>query len=337
MGQPASERRHVAILAFDDCQLLDVAGPLQAFATASELAGPHAFPGYTVSVYSRGGGPVRTSSGLVLLTRPLRALRVDGRTTVMLPGGRGVRDAASDRKLIARIQQANRRAERICSVCTGAFLLAATGLVDGRRVTTHWRSCEQLQELHPRLRVERDPIFVRDGRYWTSAGVTAGIDLALALIEADAGKALALETARHLVVFFKRPGGQAQFSDLLAAQSRESARFAQLHAWIAAHLRGDLTVASLAERACMSPRNFQRVYKATMGATPARMIERIRVEAARRLIEDGAARVGAVAKAVGFGDDETMRRAFLRQIGVSPVHYRRGFLSPQSGVRQPSP
>ena len=317
--------RRVLLLAFEDCQLLDVAGPLQTFATATELASAHGLDGYAVSVISYPGGAVRTTSGLTLVTDPVRRARVDPRTTVVLPGGRGVHATSSVEAIVKWIRRADGRAERVCSVCTGAFLLAATGLIDGCRVTTHWQHCAALAERYPSIVVDPDPIFVHHGRYWTSAGVTAGIDLALALIEADYGRTLALQTARQLVVYFKRPGGQAQFSDLLAAQSREGSRFARLHSWVAANLRSNLTVVKLADQASMSPRNFARVYRSAMGTTPARMIERIRVEAARRLIEGGCVRIADAAAATGFADDETMRRAFIRQIGVSPSDYRHGF------------
>jgi transcriptional regulator GlxA family with amidase domain len=318
----ARRRLRVAILAFDDCQLLDVTGPLQVFATATELGAEHAFPGYDVEVVARDGGLVRTTSGLAFTTSPLVRSRAG---TLLLPGGRGVHTAAQDPQLLRWIVREAATAERICSVCTGAFLLAATGLLDGRRAVTHWKFCERLVRSYPQVRVERDPIFIRDGPCWTSAGIAAGIDLALALVEADAGRALALATARHMVVFLKRPGGQAQFSNLLAAQAREPERFAELHAWIGANLSADLAVPRLAERACMSERNFARVYTRAMGTSPARMVERMRVEAARRLLEGGPARLGEVRRAVGFRDEETLRRAFIRQMGIAPDAYRRGF------------
>jgi transcriptional regulator GlxA family with amidase domain len=318
-------RRSISILAFDDCQLLDVTGPLQVFVSATELAAEHGYGGYDVERLSRTGGLVRTTSGLAFATSRLASSRKPGPYTLLLPGGRGVHAAAEDRDLLRWIVREASNAERVCSVCTGAFLLAATGLLDGRRAVTHWKFCERLARAYPQVHVECDPIFVRDGPCWSSAGIVAGIDLALALVEADAGRPLALATARHMVVFLKRPGGQAQFSTLLAAQAREPDRFAELHAWIGANLSADLAVPRLAERACMSERNFARVYTRAMGTSPARMEERMRVEAARRLLEEGPARLGEVRRAVGFRDEETLRRAFIRQMGIAPDAYRRGF------------
>ena len=321
----ASHRLGVAILVFDDCQLLDVTGPLQVFATATELSAEHAFAGYDVELVSRRGGLVRTTSGLAFATSSLKHSRARRPSTLLLPGGRGVHAAAEDRALLRWIATRAATAGRVCSVCTGAFLLAATGLLDGRRAVTHWKFCERLARSYPKVGVERDPIFIQDGACWTSAGIASGIDLALALVEADAGRSLALATARHMVVFLKRPGGQAQFSNLLAAQALEPDRFAELHAWIGANLSADLAVPRLAEHACMSERNFARVYARTMGSSPARMVERMRVEAARRLLEEGPARLGEVRRAVGFRDEETLRRAFIRQMGIAPDAYRRGF------------
>lgn len=243
----------------------------------------------------------------------------------MTVGGAGTAAAMKDDVLIAWLARQGGRARRVTSVCSGTFLLAAAGLLKGRRCTTHWRQCARLQRLFPDLTVEPDPIFVRDGNVWSSAGVTAGIDLALALIEADLGRAAALETARQLVVFLKRPGGQSQFSALLAAQARDDGSFAALHDWIADHLDADLRVEALAERAGMSPRNFARLYAERMGTTPAKAVERMRVEAARRALEETADAIEAIARRCGFGDEERLRRAFLRRLGVPPRDYRRRF------------
>ena len=211
---------------------------------------------------------------------------------------------------------------RPASVCTGAFLLAAAGLLDGRRAATHWAECERLARRHPRVRVESDPIFVEDEGVWTSAGVTAGIDLALALMERDVGRATALAVARRLVVFLKRPGGQAQFSAALALQA--SGSFEELHAWMREHPSADLRVPALAARAGLSERTFARRYAAETGLTPARAVERVRVEAARAAL-GGPASLKVVARGCGFGSEETMRRGFLRVIGVGPSEYRRRF------------
>jgi transcriptional regulator GlxA family with amidase domain len=227
--------------------------------------------------------------------------------------------------VIARVRHWARRARRVCSVCTGAFVLAAAGLLDGKRAVTHWASCELLQARHPAIRVESDPIFLNDGAIWTSAGVTAGIDLALALVQADLGHGLAMQVAQRLVVFLKRPGGQSQFSAPLRAQAASDDGLAALCAWMEAHLGEDLRVERLAARAGMSPRTFARTYAAKLGTTPAKTVEALRVAAARRALEEGDAPIKRVAHACGFGDEERMRRAFLRRVGVSPSDYRARF------------
>ena len=217
-----------------------------------------------------------------------------------------------------------RRTRRVASVCTGAFLLAEAGLLDGRRAVTHWARCEEFAARYPNVRVESDPIFIREGALWTSAGVTAGIDLALALVE-DLGRATALDVARELVVFLKRPGGQAQFSTMLSMQ-RTDDRFGELHAWMAEHLAADLSVPALAERVRMSERSFVRHYRAGTGRTPARAVEQIRVEAAQRLLGETAWPVKRIAARCGFGSEETLRRCFVRVLGVSPQGYRERFV-----------
>jgi transcriptional regulator GlxA family with amidase domain len=232
----------------------------------------------------------------------------------------------NDAALIARLRRVAARPRRLGSVCTGAFLLAATGLLDGRRATTHWAFCEQLAAEHPRIEVDPDPIFVRDGNVYTSAGVTSGMDLALALVEEDHGRELALAVARWLVLFLKRPGGQSQFSAQLSAQLASRAPLQELQAWIVENVGEDLSVAALAARAGMSPRNFARVFTREVGVTPARFVETARVEAARRQLEEnGGQGVDGVAFTCGFGSAETLRRAFLRTLRVSPRDYRSRF------------
>jgi transcriptional regulator GlxA family with amidase domain len=318
--------RDIVIVAFPDCQLLDVAGPLQVFATARDLCRERGRGDpYRLMVVAREGGEVETSSGLRLIAAPLARAAGLPMDTLITVGGAGTRRAARDAELVAWIAGQAGRARRVCSVCSGTFLLAAAGLLAGRRCTTHWRNCAELQRRYPDLTVEPDPIFVRDGKIWSSAGVTAGIDLALALVEEDLGRALALETARQLVVFLKRPGGQSQYSALLAAQTEDDGRFAALHDWMAQNLAADLRVDALSARAGMSPRNFARVYAERTGTTPAKAVERLRLEAARRALEEGAASVAAIARACGFGDEERLRRSFLRQLGVPPLQYRQRF------------
>ena len=316
--------RVVELLAFPLVQLLDVTGPFQVFASANDLvleAGGH--PPYELKVVARSGVQVTASAGLKLSTRPLplAAAAVD---TLMVAGGQGVEAAAADPVIIEWVQARARRARRIASVCTGAFLLAASGLLAGRRAATHWLYCAELARRFPKVRVESDPIFVRDGRVWSSAGVTAGIDLALALVEEDLGRALALAVARYLVVFMKRPGGQAQFSTTLSLQAADD-EFRSLHEWINNHLADDLPLQALADRAGMSERSFSRHYAAATGLTPARAIERLRVEAARRLLSESGLPVKRISQRCGFGSEETMRRSFLRLLAANPQDYRARF------------
>lgn len=314
--------RRIALLAFADVQLLDVAGPLQAFASANDLAASGKRPQPYETVVLAQEQRVRTTAGLVLETTPLSA-RSAPFDTLMLAGGRGVNVASEDEGLIRWIKGRARTTRRMASVCSGAFLLAAAGLLDGRRAVTHWRRCSEFARLYPKVKLDPDPIFVRDGNIWTSAGITAGIDLALALIEDDLGRETALAVARQLVVFLKRPGGQAQYSATLALQENDG-RFDRLHAWIMENLRGDLSLPTLAAQAHMSARSFSRHYAHETGLTPARAIEQIRVEAARRLLEERAS-VTQTAKHCGFGSEETMRRSFLRLLNVSPQAYRERF------------
>jgi transcriptional regulator GlxA family with amidase domain len=312
--------RIVEILASPAVQLLDVAGPLQVFASANELAGGAP---YEPHVVAPGGSVVIASAGLGLTACPLSVADAP-LDTLIVAGGRGVDDAAEDPVLLDWVRARAARARRVASVCTGAFILAAAGLLEGRRAATHWTRCAELARRFPSVRVEPDPIFVTDGAVWSSAGVTAGIDLALALVEQDLGPALALSVARHLVVFLKRPGGQAQFSEVLARQTADD-RFAALHAWIMGHLNADLSLAVLAAQAGMSERSLSRVYAAATGYTPARAVERLRLEAARTLLSDTRLPVKRVALRCGFGSEETMRRSFLRLLALTPKEYRQRF------------
>ncbi|MGN8346856.1 GlxA family transcriptional regulator [Pseudomonas sp. SMV71] len=323
----------VHVLAFPNVQVLDVTGPLQVFASTNDLARQQGLSlPYAPTVIAASGGPVVSSAGLALLAEPLPSEDSD---TLLIAGGWGVYEAAKDPDLVAWVKTHGLRSRRVASVCTGAFLLAASGWLDGRRVVTHWTRCEQLAEQHPQLRVEPNPIFINDGPVWTSAGVTAGIDLALALVEDDLGRGVALEVARHLVVFLKRPGGQSQFSVTLSLQ-KQGGRFDNLHAWIAENLTRDLGLPSLAAQVGMSERSFVRHYRADTGQTPARAVELIRVETARRLLADTAVPIKRVAVQCGFGSEETLRRSFLRAMGVTPQAYRERFaLSPQADPAVP--
>jgi transcriptional regulator GlxA family with amidase domain len=245
--------------------------------------------------------------------------------TLVVPGGLGTREAVADARLVRWIGRAAARSRRVASVCTGAFLLAEAGLLDGRRATTHWSACTALRRRYPAITVEEDRIFVRAGEVWTSAGVTAGMDLALALVEDDAGREAALEVARQLVLFVSRPGGQAQFSAQLSAELAEREPLRDLQAWIADHPDADLSVEALAARAHMSARNFARAFKQEVGMTPAAYVERARVERAQHALQRSQAHVAVVARRCGFGTAGTMRRAFIRRAGVSPADYRRRF------------
>jgi transcriptional regulator GlxA family with amidase domain len=307
--------RRIAIVAFPEVQALDVSGPAEVFSQA----------GYAIELVARDGEPVRASNGIRLVPdHSLERCRgpID---TLVVAGGRGVRTAAHDERLISWMRLAARRSRRITSVCTGAFLLARAGLLDGRSATTHWAACAALARSYPTVRVDPDPIFVRDGNVYTSAGVTAGIDLALALVEEDLGAAAALEVARNLVLFVRRPGGQAQFSATLAGQAAARPGIRELQAWICEHLDADLSVPALAERAFMSPRNFSRVFAQQVGSTPGAFVESVRVERARTLLETTDLQVEEVARACGFGTVETLRRAFGRRVRVSPSEYRERF------------
>ena len=314
--------RRIEILAFTDVQLLDVAGPLQVFATANDLALLDCKPRPYEAVVVGAGDRVVTSARLELGTTPLPEPNEPVHTLVVA-GGYGVNAACRDEALMAWIGRRAAAAQRVASVCSGAFLLATAGLLDGRRAATHWARCAEFEARFPAVRLEPDPIYVRDGTVWTSAGVTAGIDLALALVEADLGREPALAIARQLVVFLKRPGGQAQFSAALTLQDKDE-RFDRLHGWIVENLRGDLSLERLAAQAHMSLRSFARHYRQATGRTPARAVEDIRIETARRLLEQGVS-VAQAGRRCGFGTEETLRRAFLRRLGASPQAYRERF------------
>ncbi|KQT69023.1 MULTISPECIES: GlxA family transcriptional regulator [unclassified Aureimonas] len=317
----ASHHPHrVEIFAFAGAQILDVTGPAQVFATANDLT-PRGSPArYEIAVVSL-LPEIVTSAGIVL-----KAAAPDGEDalgTLIVSGGYGVDAARADGALIDWVRRRAARASRVASVCSGALLLAEAGLLDGRRAVTHWQRCAEFARRYPAVHLDPDPIFVRDGAIWTSAGVTAGIDLALAMVEADHGRTLALAVARQLVVFLKRPGGQAQFSTALAFQEAD-ATFETLHSWIAANLHRDLSLPALAEQAGMSLRTFCRRYRRSTGRTPAESVEMIRLESARRSLEDGAS-VARTAARCGFGSTETMRRVFLQRLNVGPNAYRERF------------
>ena len=307
--------RDIAVLIFPGFQLLDAAGPITVFEAAGRDC---ASPTYRLRVIASAAGPVTSSSGVKLIAEPFPDNPFD---TLIIAGGLGSREASACTDTLAYVR-AEGRARRIVSVCTGAFILAASGLLDGRRATTHWRRAAELARAYPQIRVEPDRIFIRDGAVWTSAGITAGIDLALALVAEDLGEAAAKRAAQHLVVYHRRPGGQSQFSALLEAD-RPGSRFSPLLAWARERLDERLSVERLADRAAMSPRHFARAFVAETGMTPAKAIERLRLEASRERVESGAEPIEIVAERAGFGDPERMRRAFIRAFGQPPQALRR--------------
>ena len=311
----------VAVVTFPSAQILDVTGPLEVFSSATRLL-PAAT--YRTQVVSTAGGPVLASSGLEFTTAALSdvAEPVD---TLVVAGGRDADEAGADEALLAHVRRLAGRARRVTSVCSGAFVLAAAGLLDGRRAATHWAECRSLAAAHPAVSVDGDAIYVRDGDVWTSAGVTAGIDLALALVADDHGARAAAAVARQLVVYLRRSGGQAQFSPLLAAQAAESEPVRELLAWLPDHLTADLSVPALARRVHLSERQFSRVFKAEVDVTPSEHVERVRIEAACRLLETTGSAVDHIARICGFGTPETMNRAFRRRLDTTPGDHRRHF------------
>lgn len=326
-----SRKRNVVLVAFEGMQILDVVGPAEILAAATQLA---ADGGYEVRLATVDGEAVRGSSGLRLeadlALAEVAAADVD---TLIVGGGLRFDDVIADPRMSAELRRLSRSARRTCSVCAGAFLLAAAGLLDGRSATTHWAFCELLARRHPEVRVEPDRIFVRDGGVATSAGLTAGMDLTLALVEEDHGPDLARAVARWSVMFLQRPGGQSQFSERLALPAGVGDPLREVLDGVVAEPAADHRLAELARRASLSERHFRRVFLDQTGTTPARFVERVRLEAARERLERTATPVESVATECGFGSAETMRRAFLRGVGVGPAEYRGRFRSSAREVR----
>ena len=317
-----TEPREIVVVLFDRVQSLDVTGPIEVFAGVNRLLGSDT---YAIRTFSLDGRPVRTSSGLSIAPDGALADAPAAIDTLLVPGGDGARAARDDAVLLRWLVTASARARRTASVCTGAFVLAAAGLLDGRRATTHWSAAAALARLHPSVDVDPDPIFVRDRDVWTSAGVTAGMDLALALVEQNHDRDAALAIARHLVLFLRRPGSQSQFSAALAAHEPEREPLRDALRSVVDDPAGEHTVDAMAARAHMSARHFARAFRAETGVTPARYVERVRLDAARRALEETREPIAAVAARCGFGTAETMRRSFLRALRVGPSEYRRRF------------
>jgi transcriptional regulator GlxA family with amidase domain len=322
--------RSLLMVAFPDAQSLDVSGPYEVFSAATRLCRVRGRPdeGYAITLLSPDGGQLRCESGLTLVADGSLArfrAKAAGIDTLLVCGGAGARRAAHDARITALVKRLAKSATRIASVCTGAFVLAGAGLLDGKRATTHWARCAQLRAQFPRVQVEDAPIYVRDENLYTSAGVSAGIDLALAMVEDDLGREVASEVARRLVVFVRRAGGQAQFSAQLSVTSAEREPLRELMAWIVDHPDADLDIPALAARMHLSVRHFSRLFRAQTGLSPAAYVERVRVETARRLLETSTRSVERVAEAAGFGTPEALRRAFARRLTVSPREYRSRF------------
>ena len=323
---PSGERL-VLFVTFEGMCLLDQAGPNTVFWTASQAMNKRGLAGYRCHSVSVGGGLIETAEGVSIQTRPISEFEDQPIDTIMVPGSFAIRQILPrSTQLVAWLRKISERTRRMTSVCTGVYLLAQAGLLRGKRAATHWLMCDGLQDSFPDIEVDRDAIFVREGSVWTSAGVSACIDLSLALVEDDCGRDVAMRVARELVVFLKRPGGQSQFSQILEQQMQDDGIFDDLHAWLENNLANkELSVAMLAEQANMSPRNFARLYKSKTGRTPAKAIELFRLEAARRMLEHSDRNVTQIARSCGFGDEERMRTTFLRDLSVSPRDYRRRF------------
>lgn len=312
---PAS--RLIGLLIFDGFQLLDAAGPITVFEMPARSLSPAP---YQLTVYSLNGGLVRASSGVQMHSEKLPpGLTLD---TLIVSGGEGTRAAMNDAQTLAAIRDLSARTRRTCSVCSGSFLLASAGLLEGRRATTHWRRSEGFQRAFPATQLDADRIFVRDGKFWTSAGITAGIDLALALVADDLGDEVAHAAARELVIHHRRQGGQSQFS-VMQDLKLASGKFDALIGWIRTNIAADICVEAMAEKAGMSARNFARVFRAETGTTPAKFVEKLRLEAARQYVETTALSLQQVAEKTGFSDPERMRVAFVRAYGQPPMVLRR--------------
>jgi transcriptional regulator GlxA family with amidase domain len=308
--------RRVVIVGFPRVQSLDLSGPYEVFAEAGD---------YRLEVAAPRQGSFRADSGLAL-SADVALADLRGRIdTLIVAGGYGVFDVIEDDEFLEDLRRAAKKSRRVGSICTGAFALAAAGLLEGRRATTHWRFSDQLRSRYPSVVVDPDPIYIRSDNVYTSAGVTAGMDLALALVEEDRGHQVAMSIAREFVLFMRRPGGQSQFSTALATQTADRDPLRELQSWIVDNLTADLSIETLSERAHMSPRHFARVFAREAGQTPARYVEHVRIEAAQRRLEESTGSLHEIATQCGFGSVNSMRRSFMRVLGVAPSAYRQRF------------
>jgi transcriptional regulator GlxA family with amidase domain len=324
--KPRARGHRVVMFGFPGAQVLDITGPLEVFSRSSRWLAEHRgarSPAYVIELVAARRGTVAMSSGLELLATR-RFAEVNDADTLLVAGGIGWEAAARDRALLAWLRREAGRVQRLGSICNGAMILAAAGLLDGKPATTHWGYLDRLAKLAPKARIDRDALYVQAGNVYTSAGVTAGMDLALALVEQDQGKAVALAVAQELVLFLKRPGGQSQFSRHLAAQKRDDL-FGELELWMLENARADLSVEGLARRMSMSSRHFARLFRARLGTSPGSYVRRLRVEQARRRIEEGAERLKQVARDCGFPDEQALRRSFQDLVGITPAEYRARF------------
>ncbi|HEY3645614.1 MAG TPA: GlxA family transcriptional regulator [Gammaproteobacteria bacterium] len=326
--KPHPARAHrVVMFGYPDAQMLDITGPLEAFARSSRLLhdrGISRLPAYDVELVGLRPGPFATSSGVRLVAERSYKDIADA-DTLLIAGGMGCFAVMEDEDVLRWIRRLAPKVTRLGSVCNGALILAKAGLLKGRSATTHWDDIAHLLRLGPSVRVQPDAIYVRDGNIYTSAGITAGIDMALAMVEEDWGQPVALATAQMLVMFLKRPGGQSQFSAQLAAQFSEDDKLRELQLWMLEHLQQDLSIPKLAARVAMSERNFARRFAESVGMTPAAYVSKIRLEAARRKLEENDLQVSQVARRCGFGTQETMRRCFIAELGIPPSDYRERF------------
>ena len=314
----------VLFVIYSDIVLLDLTGPLQVFAGAKQK--PNGKLAYKTAITSLKGGLVPTDTVVSIDTEPMQAWIQRPIHTLVVVGGNGATVAMYDEQLIKMVSDLSRQSHRVCSVCSGALILAAAGLLNGRRATTHWEDCEFLEHHFPEVTVEIDPIYIKDDSIWTSAGITAGIDMALAIVSEDLGTEPALELAQSLLTYMIRPGGQSQFSSPLNRQRLDrSGKFDELHRWISDNLGKSMQIEDLAKQVNMSVRNFHRLYSSTMGITPAKSIEMFRIERAKELLETTGESIKVIASQCGFGEQERMRRAFIRIVRITPTDYRARF------------